>query len=165
MIRIVVAMEREAKMLAERLPTMLIDVTGIGQVGLIPPTTENDVIVNVGYAGGYHVPVGRLIEPSFALDYGTGEGTSVDHIFVGCGRYRCYTANEFVTEPCTSLSSIYDMELAKLAKLPHKKLYALKIVSDSLNEQECEAFNGEERWDEVARLLKQYVIGEDILNG
>ena len=57
------------------------------------------------------------------------------------------------------------MELAKLVKLPHKKLYALMIVSDSLNEEECEKFNGEESWDEVANLLNKLTREAVLLNG
>ena len=146
-------------MLVPRIPDFWkVEIVGIGCTDL-PETTEDDIIVNVGYAGGYNVPVGRIIEPLYVCNYGSDELDPIDHIFPGCGRYRCYTANEFVTIPCTTTAAIYDMELAKLAKLPHKKLYALKIVSDSLNEKECEAFNSDECWAEVAELLKAVLHG------
>jgi hypothetical protein len=46
------------------------------------------------------------------------------------------------------------MELFKINKLPHKRLYALKIVSDNMNEADCEAFNDAVAWDRVRELLK-----------
>lgn len=159
MIHLVIAMDREADMLIPRIRGTLIDqvhVVGIGCADFTPETSEDDIIVNVGYAGGYRVPIGRVIEPTFALRYGTGEGEMIDHLFSECERYRCYTADEFVTQPCSTLPAIYDMELARLEALPHKKLFALKIVSDKLNEKECEMFDSVESWGRVVKLLKQY---------
>ena len=159
MIRLVIAMEREADMLIPRIGRTLInhsDVVGIGCCDFLPDTSPEDIIVNVGYAGGYRVPIGRVVEPSFALDYGSGEGILIDHMFSDVERYRCYTATEFVTRPCATLPAVYDMELAKLTKLPHSKLFSLKIVSDRLNEKECEAFDSDESWGMVVKLLKRY---------
>ena len=136
-------MQREADMLVPRLKDTLIetvDMIGIGGED-IPSTDFNDIIVNVGYAGGYRVPIGRVVEPTFFHD--------VD-------RYRCYTSHEFVTKPCTPMPSIYDMELNKLLKIPHKKLFSLKIVSDRLNEHECEMFDSDESWGRVVKILKGY---------
>ena len=46
------------------------------------------------------------------------------------------------------------MELFKIMKLPHKALYVLKIVSDNLDEADCEAFNDAAAWEKVRELLK-----------
>jgi hypothetical protein len=49
------------------------------------------------------------------------------------------------------------MELYKLAKqLPHKKFYTLKIVSDNLNENDCEQYNDEAAWAKVKSILEEY---------
>ena len=80
----------------------------------------------------------------------------IDHLFAEVDRYRCYTSHEFVTKPCTTMPSIYDMELNKLLTIPHKKLFSLKIVSDRLNERECEMFDSDESWGRVVKLLKTY---------
>ena len=45
------------------------------------------------------------------------------------------------------------MELAKLARIPCKALYTLKIVSDDLNEAACEAFSDADAWSKVRELL------------
>ena len=51
--------------------------------------------------------------------------------------------------------SIYDMELFKISQLPHKKIYSLKIVSDNLNEKDCESFNDQRCWNKINKLLKE----------
>ena len=60
-----------------------------------------------------------------------------------------------MVEPCSINPSVYDMELRKIAALPHKKLYALKIVSDNLDEADCEAFEDVAAWEKIRRLLRE----------
>ena len=147
MIRILVAMEREAEALG--IPCEII---GIGAVDL-PETSWDDLLVNVGYCGGYKVPVGKIIEPLITENGNTGEvGDLTPHF--PCETYPCITTDSFVTEPLYEAPAIYDMELWKVAGLPHKKLYCLKIVSDNLNEADCECFNDENAWEQVRTLLK-----------
>ena len=67
MIRILVAMQREADALG--VPCELI---GIGAENL-PETSPEDILVNVGYCGGYRIPVGTVVEPLFAGDAETEE--------------------------------------------------------------------------------------------
>lgn len=147
MIRILVAMEREAEALG--VPCELI---GIGAVNL-PETSPDDILVNVGYCGGHRVKVGSVIEPLFAADAATGEAEDLKHHFP-CERHPCFTSESFVTEPLCGCPAIYDMELFKIRKLPHKELYVLKIVSDNLDEKACEAFSDEDAWERVRTLLK-----------
>ena len=146
MIRILVAMEREAKSLG--LPC---DVIGINGTNL-PETTEEDILVNVGYCGGYQVPVGAVIEPYEVIDSKTGECVPLEaHFHIrACS---CITADQFVTEPLVEKPAVYDMELWEIQKLPHKKLYCLKIVSDNLDEADCDAFDDKKAWETVRQLL------------
>ena len=146
MTRILVAMEREAESLG--LPC---EMTGIGGINL-PQTSPDDILVNVGYCGGYGVPVGSIVQPCLSGDYGTGETISLVPHF-DCPAYPCFTADTFVTEPLGDTPAIYDMELWKLLGLPHRKLYCLKIVSDNLDERACEAFDDTEAWDRVRKML------------
>ena len=71
MTSILVAMEREAEALG--LPCEII---GIGAEKL-PETNRDDILVNVGYCGGYGIPVGSVIEPLFA---GNAETEEVDDL-------------------------------------------------------------------------------------
>jgi len=151
-IRILVAMQREAEALG--LPC---EVVGIGAKRL-PVTTADDILVNVGYCGAEEIKPGTIVEPDETADYGTGIGTVLPTHF-DVFHAPCFTSNKFVTEACSLNPSVYDMELARIAELPHKELYALKIVSDNLDEADCEAFNDEEAWEQVRTLLK----GENLI--
>lgn len=147
MIRILVAMQREADALG--LPC---EVVGIGADHL-SETSPDDILVNVGYCGAEEIHPGTIVEPNETADYETGIGNALPTHF-DVFHAPCFTSAKFVTEPCSLNPSVYDMELARIAELPHKELYALKIVSDNLDEADCEAFNDEEAWEQVRTLLK-----------
>ena len=147
MTRVLVAMEREAEALG--IPCTVIGISGIA----LPETTEEDILVNVGYCGAADIPVGTIVEPGEAASYETGKGRKLRTHF-SCVHAPCFTSEKFVVEPCCLLPSVYDMELAKIADLPHRELYVLKIVSDNLNEEDCESFNDEAAWEQVRALLK-----------
>ena len=146
MIRILTAMQREADALG--LPC---EVIGIGAAD-IPPVAPDDIIINVGYCGGDGVPVGTIVEPKAVIDAETGEWIDLDPHFP-CQKEVCVTSSTFVTEPLMTGPVIYDMELAKLARIPCAGLYCLKIVSDELNEGDCESFNDEAVWARVRELV------------
>jgi hypothetical protein len=148
MTRILVAMEREAQALG--LPCELI---GIGGTNL-PQTSPDDILVNVGYCGGYRVPVGSVVEPCMAGSYRTGETVPLTR-HLSLISYPCFTADTFVTKPLDGSPAIYDMELWKITQLPHRKLYCIKIVSDNLDEAACEAYDSREAWDRVRKLLER----------
>ena len=129
-------------------------IVGINAVN-VPQTTEDDIIVNIGYCGAYNVKVGTIIEPSEAYEVGSGNCAKIDRIF-GCEDIKCFTASEFVTEPIVDHKSIYDMELYKLAQLPHKRIYSLKIVSDNLNENDCDQYNDAAAWKKIQEILEKF---------
>lgn len=149
MVKYLFAMQREADM---------IDVPNKYIIGIngteMPETTKDDIIVNLGYCGAYNISVEEIIEPSVVFATESRKKRNLGHIF-NTKRVRCYTSNEFVTKPIVNFESIYDMELYKIAELQYKKLYSLKIVSDNLNEQDCENFNDKECWDKIKELLKE----------
>ena len=148
MIRILVAMEREAEALG--IPC---EVIGIGATTL-PATAEEDILVNVGYCGAVGFYPGTIIEPDETIPYGVVEGRKLETHF-SCIHAPCITSQKFVQEPCCLSDSVYDMELSKIVELPHRELYVLKIVSDNLDEADCEAFNDEMAWEQVRKLLKE----------
>ena len=159
MIRYLIAMSREAEMFKKYsdVSEEQIDVIGINAADFdADKYTENDILVNIGYAGGYKIPVGTLIEPSFALDILTWEAVRIDAVFPIDHRI-CLTSNTFIEEPLCDGPSIYDMELFKIAQVPHDKLYSIKIVSDNLSEKDCEEINGKAAWAMAAEYIKKYV--------
>lgn len=149
MIKFLFAMEREADM---------IDVPNKYIIGIngenMPITTKDDILVNLGYCGAYDIKVGTIVEPNYVFDIKTHKRRVLNRTF-NTKRARCYTSDKFVTKPMVKFESIYDMELFKIMQLPHKKVYSLKIVSDNLNEQDCENFNDKQCWDKVKELLNQ----------
>jgi len=146
------AMEREANMITieenDKVHKYIIGINGID----MPQTTDNDIIINLGYCGAYKVAVGTIIEPKKVYDIETNESVVIDSIF-GCDSYDCYTSNEFVTSPNRDIPTVYDMELYKIAKLPHKAIYSLKIVSDNLCEKDCEEYNDQLAWNKLEKIL------------
>lgn len=148
MVYFLVAMEREAEMLELE----NIYITGINATNL-PETTDDDILVNVGLCGSYEEKPGRIVEPIISASTDHSDFLFIDHKFP-VKRMPCITAPHFVTKHEAEYNCIYDMELYKLASLPHKKIYSLKIVSDKLNENCCEEFNSERSWRVVNDLLK-----------
>lgn len=145
------AMPREA----EQLDVENKFVVGINAVEP-PKTTTDDIIINIGYCGATaDIPVGTIVEPSEAYNAKTKDKIKIDRLF-GCEDIKCFTADEFVTEPIEENRNIYDMELYKLAKLPHRKIYTLKIVSDNLNENDCEQYNDQEAWAKIKNILEKF---------
>ncbi len=160
MIRILVAMEREKEKLAKYVKHD-IEVVGIGVTNL-PNTTKNDIIINVGYCGGYDIPVGTIIEPHLCFDTKTRKKKRITSFMAFFDRVRCYTSDQFVEKPIVNFKSIYDMELYKLLELPHREFYSLKIVSDNLNEKDCEDFNEEGEWQYVADVINNFIELENL---
>ena len=152
MIHILVAMNREREALG--LPFEVINISGTS----IPPIAPSDTIVNVGYCGGDGFKPGTVIEPTVSIDAETGERINLTpHFSAKTGSSVttaiCVTSPSFVTQPLIESPAVYDMELAKLARIPCKALYCLKIVSDELNEADCEGFHSDAAWSTIRRLL------------
>jgi hypothetical protein len=150
MIRLLVAMEREGEALA--IPFEFI---GIG-ADSVPSIAPDDIIVNVGYCGGDGIAPGTIVEPQAVVDAETGEWLDLSLHFgnvEGVVPALCITSPTFITTPLMTGPAVYDMELAKLARIPCKALYTLKIVSDDLNEAACEAFSDADAWSKVRELL------------
>ncbi len=122
----------------------------------MPQTTSDDIIINVGYCGSSHLKIGTVVEPLEAINIDTGVKYSIDPIF-NKPHYTCYTSSVFVEETDITEQCIFDMELAKIAALPHKKLYSLKIVSDNLDEDAFDAYDPDEVWVEINELISTVV--------
>ena len=150
MIHILTAMEKEAEALGIPCETI-----GIGATDL-PEIKPGDVIVNVGYCGGYRIPVGTVVEPDVSVCVADGSVRHLERHFAGKVQgIDCYTDESFVTEPMQEAPAVYDMELSKLLQIPCKDIYCLKIVSDNLSEPDCEAFHDETAWNRIRELLRE----------
>lgn len=148
MIYYLIAMERETELLNIKSPTII----GINATKL-PHTTEEDIIINIGYCGGNKIKVGTIIEPNKVVDLKTKEETTLN----GKDNVVCFTSDTFVEQAHTQQECIYDMELSKIAKLPHKTIYAIKIVSDNLNEKDCENFDNQKIAEQINEKIKNII--------
>lgn len=146
-VHILIAMEREAEALG--LPC---SVMGIGAENL-PSIHPDDIIINIGFCGANGIKLGTIIEPFETVDLQSGERIPLKPHF-DCLHTPCYTAEDFVSNPLFEAGSVCDMELFKIAQIPCKELYVLKIVSDNLNEEECESFSEKEPWTVIREMLK-----------
>lgn len=119
--------------------------------------TEQDVVVCIGYASGYKVEVGALVEPVYAIDAWTREVIRMDTIFPLEHR-MCYTSGEKVDVPSEDFASIYDTELFGIAVRPHKRIHAIKIIRDNIGGGERKEFKESDQWKKAIELIGRYVI-------
>lgn len=162
MIHYLLAMPREAEMFekySKGIPKGQIDIIGIGATNLdASKYSEEDILVNIGYAGGYKIPIGHLIEPAYAMYIKTWQALPIDRVFY-IERRMCLTSDEFVKEPMSETPHLYDMELYKIATIPHKRVHAIKIISDNLDERDCEEFNSEDAWERAMSFVRTRLKG------
>ena len=148
MVHFLFAMQREADMFD--LPNK----TVIGVRGTdLPYIDKNDTVVNIGLCGGYKYSIGDVVVPTD--DMTEDEFVSSNIIRTDSGEHICVTARDFVEKPLKDIPVIYDMELAKLLAIPCKKLLAIKIVSDNLNESVYFQFDISRVKHEVMSILKE----------
>lgn len=140
MIYIFIATEREKR----ELGISLAHIIGIGATDM-PETTERDIIINIGYCGSAYMKPNTIVE--IGTVYSTDETAEPIRLerLKAFTNNRCTTSAEFVelqeglNRP--ALPGVFDMELYKIAtERKYKRLYAFKIVSDGLNENEYDEF-------------------------
>lgn len=162
---ILVAMEKEAQYID--CPNAKVIVTGIGVNNVVKTLSraliegkisENDKIINVGYAGSRCFNVGdivavnrvRRLTPSTTVV----EDTYPINLYVG-NIYNvapCYTADDFCED--NKAIPLVDMELYYIRAF-FKNLMSFKIVSDNLSEKAYEEFNPDKAWEKINKILNE----------
>ena len=146
MIKYLFAMQREADLFD--LPNKY--VIGIGATKM-PEIDKDDIIVNIGFCGGYLYQIGDVVSPTVMLNEDKFSKCNADEFADEC---ICVTCDSFVEKPINDIKAIYDMELIHLSKIKCAKLYSFKIVSDNLSEYDCENFIADESVKTVISILK-----------
>lgn len=136
---IAIASENERKLVEELgYAEHKVVVTGIGGINVIRALKDipkDEQIVNIGYAGSNHLPVGTevivgqslLLHELFKYDEPTLK--TVDYPLI---KTFCYTSTDFVVKTKIEEPCVFDMELAYIcAMFTHVK--AIKVVSDNLD--------------------------------
>ena len=113
-------------------------VTGIGGVNVIKTLkniSPDEEIVNIGYAGSNHLPIGdRVLVGASSLlhesiDYKEELCKTVDY---DKSNIICYTSTDFVTKTNIKEPCVFDMELAYICAM-FNKVKSIKVVSDNLD--------------------------------
>ena len=162
---ILVAMEKEAQYID--CPNAKVIVTGIGLNNVVKTLSralihgkisENDTIINVGYAGSSCFNVGdivavnnvRRLKPSITVE----EDIYPINLYTG-NIYNvapCYTADDFCEDK--KVIPLVDMELYYIRAF-FKNIISFKIVSDNLNEKTYDKFNPEDAWKRMNIILNE----------
>lgn len=154
MIYYLVTTDRDAEVfqrLSEgKVPEGKIEVIGEGAAEL-RRYKEEDVLVHIGYARGFKIDSGRIVEPVYVVDMQTREVIRADAIFPIEHRI-CFTADEEMDAPESDYAVVCDKELFKIMSTKHKRAHALKIVKGDSDGSEYE-----EQWKEAIRLIGKFV--------
>ena len=115
-------------------------ITGVGALNVIMALKGLPLdlpILNVGYAGSNHIPVGTCCRIGKVRAYHPIADFE-DREYELDGDVPCYTAGDFVTHTDIVEDCVFDMELAYILALGFTNVTAIKIVSDNLNLREFE---------------------------
>lgn len=94
-------------------------------------------IVCIDYSYGYHfdlTPFGDPRYTAFASPYKLDLVSDLNSI-------KCYTSDGFVTSTDITDTCVFDMELNSIVLFPHKSIFSIKVVSDTLNKDLYNDFN------------------------
>lgn len=138
---ILAAEEAEYKKCKELFPEYECVLMGVGAGNVIKTCAalpEGTNVVNIGYAGSNHTPIGEIMTVSDSYRLVNGNYNFVDHanpLHLSDEGLPCFTNNDFVTETDKTESVLFDMELNYISAFtPRINLLAsIKIVSDNLD--------------------------------
>lgn len=162
MLIILCAMQKEAVNI--NCPEALIFQTGIGASNVIKrlqklKVTEQDKIINIGYAGSTIFKVGEIktvntvckLHPSRTIEEKQQFLTPVR----GIEETNCFTVDNFHEDEDIDIPLI-DMELYYIS-LIYPQVQSIKIVSDNAHYLSYKTFNAEQSWGKINEILKELV--------
>lgn len=138
---ILAAEEAEYKKCQEYFPEYECVLMGVGAGNVIKTCAalpEGTNVVNIGYAGSNHTPIGEIKTVSDSYRLVNGNYNFVDHanpLHIADEGLPCYTNNDFVTETDKAEPVLFDMELNYISAFAPRIniLASIKIVSDNLD--------------------------------
>lgn len=136
---IVIASENERKLVSElgyaKCPVIVTGIGGMNVIRALKDIPKNEEIVNIGYCGSNHLPIGEkvLVGQSILLhelfQYEEEMCRTVDF---PKSEIICYTSTDFVTRTMIEKPCVFDMELAYICAM-FNNVKAIKVVSDNLD--------------------------------
>ena len=119
----------------------------------IIPILKNTTIINIGFVGSNNLDIGEIIQIDKNYGYHfdlTPFGDKLYHTknspyqlntIENLKKTDCYTSDGFVQQTNIKETCAFDMELNAIVQFPHKDIYSIKIVSDTLNAKKYSEFN------------------------
>jgi hypothetical protein len=140
---IVIAEENERVLANKYYPNEEVYVMGVGinAVKGLSLLSRDIVIHNVGYAGGWKLPIGTAVSVSVSKahhpEYPYNEDGYNLPTKEGLPCVPCYTSLDFVTNHTGDDPCVFDMELVLMCAMGFK-VDSIKVVSDNLSINEYE---------------------------
>ena len=126
-------------------------------------------LINVGLAGsnslkindvymvdksyGYNFDLTPFGNPLYEAPYSPYEMDIIDNE----KKANCYTSDSFVTKTSIEEDALFDMELNSIITFPFNKKYAIKIISDSLNDNEYNEFNFDKSLTKIYEIINKII--------
>ncbi len=136
---VVIASDNERKLVEEfgysEYPIVVTGIGGVNVIRALKNISVDEEIVNIGYAGSNHLPIGEMVVVGMSallhesIDYKEEISKTVDY---PTKQTICYTSTDFVTKTNIKEPCVFDMELAYICAM-FTKVKAIKVVSDNLD--------------------------------
>jgi len=126
---------------------------------------KNYTMINIGMCGSNNLSINNvyLVDQSYGYNFDlTPFGDPLYHapyspykmdIMEGIKAVNCYTSDGFVLQTNIKEDALFDMELNSIVTFPFKKKYAVKVVSDSLNNNEYNEFNFDKSLPKIYEII------------
>lgn len=136
---VAIASENERKLVEELgygdCPVVITGIGGVNVIRALKNISKDEKIVNIGYAGSNHLPIGeKVVVGRSALlhelfQYEEEIGNTIDF---PNHKTICYTSTDFVVKTKIEEPCVFDMEFAFICAM-FKHVKAIKVVSDNLD--------------------------------
>ena len=127
------------------------------------------IAINIGMVGSNNLKVGKVVMATKSFGYHfnlTPFGDPLYHALNspfnlekvdGIKNVTCYTSDGFVLKTDIKEDAIFDMELNAIVNFPFKKYYSIKVVSDSLNNNEYNKFNYKKALEKIIKVINKII--------
>lgn len=135
--------------------------------------TNEAILINVGLVGSNNLEIGEIISVRNSYGYHFDLTPFGDELYTAYNspyllnkieelkNIDCYTSDGFVLKTNIKETCVFDMELNSITLFPHKKLYSIKIVSDTLNEKLYNEFNYDKSIEETLKYIDIIIKKEE----
>ena len=126
---------------------------------------RNYVMINFGMVGSNNLPIGEVVMVDKSYGYNIDMTMFNNKLYEGpCSPYQldlisnakhydCYTSDGFVLKTDIKESVMFDMELNSIITFPFKKKYSIKVVSDSLDNNDFNDFKYDDHLSQIYELI------------